>query len=202
MSLCASDRGPWESGFGFPNVTSGIDLGAGFGNLSYPVYKASAGAARAGVPSEPVLTCGGDRADIAEKPGHCVCGRSVADLKPNCGNQKTRVGCGGRMRLKTEPDRMAWVRQKAWWLRSDRPELLFGNAVVQCGLDGGPSVTDGCWWVVRVVVKVFDELSGVVSRPPCGFKDEWDQIDVGVSVELFLFPHVWPCSPGERWRRS
>ena len=35
--------------------------------------------------------------------------------------------------------------------------------------------------------KVFDELSGVVSRPSCGFKDEWDQVDAGVSVEIFLF---------------
>ena len=39
---------------------------------------------------------------------------------------------------------------------------------MQCGLDSGPSVTDGCWWVVRVVVEVFDELSGVVTRSPCG----------------------------------
>ena len=64
---------------------------------------------------------------------------------------------------------------------------------MQCGLDSGPGVTDGCWWVVRVVVEVFDELSGVVSRSPCGLEDEWDQIDAGVSVEfspLFAFGHV------------
>ena len=58
---------------------------------------------------------------------------------------------------------------------------------MQCGLNGRPGVPDGCWWVVRVVVEVFDELSGVVSRPSCGFKDEWDQVDAGVSFELFLF---------------
>ena len=34
---------------------------------------------------------------------------------------------------------------------------------------------------------MFDEISGVVSRPSCGFKDERDQVDAGVSVELFLF---------------
>ena len=77
MSLCPSERGPWESGFGFPNVTSGIDLGAGFGNLSYPVYKASAGAARAGVPSEPVLACGGDRTGMAENQNTASAGEVV-----------------------------------------------------------------------------------------------------------------------------
>ena len=58
---------------------------------------------------------------------------------------------------------------------------------MQCGLDSGPSVTDGCWWVVRVVVEVFDELSGVVTRSPCGPEDQWGQVDAGVSVELSLF---------------
>ena len=105
----------------------------------------------------------------------------------------------GKSRLKIELERMAWVRQKSWRSRSDRPELLFGNAVVQCGLDSGPCVTNGCWWVVRVVVEVFDELSGVVSRPSCGFKDEWDEVDAGVSVELFVlltFGHVAWASAG------
>ena len=82
--------------------------------------------------------------------------------------------------------KVAWVRQKTWQSRSDRSELLFGNAVVQCGLDGGPGVPDGCWWVVRVVVKMFDELSGVVSRPSCGFKDEWDQVDAGYLSNFFF----------------
>ena len=47
--------------------------------------------------------------------------------------------------------------------------------------------------MVRVVVEVFDEFSGVVSRSPCGLEDEWDQIDAGVSVEfslLFAIGHV------------
>ena len=70
---------------------------------------------------------------------------------------------------------------------------------MQCGLDGGPGVPDGCWWVVRVVVKMFDEPSGVVSRPSCGFKDEWGQVDAGISVELLLFltfGHVSRASTG------
>ena len=70
---------------------------------------------------------------------------------------------------------------------------------MQCGLDGRPSIPDGCWWVVRVTVEVFDELSGVVSRPSCGLKDEWDQVDAGVSVELFpflSFGHVARASTG------
>ena len=97
---------------------------------------------------------------------------------------------------------MAWVRQKSWRSRGDRPELLFRDAVVQGGLNGRPGVPDGCWWVVRVVVEVFDELSGVVSRSPCGFKDEWGQVDAGVSVEFFLlfaFGHVAWASAGGRY---
>ena len=41
--------------------------------------------------------------------------------------------------------------------------------------------------MVRVTVELFDELLGVVTRPSSGFEDEWDQIDAGVSFELFLF---------------
>ena len=91
------------------------------------------------------------------------------------------------------------MRQKSWRSRSERLELLFGNAVVQCGWNGHPGVPDGCRWVVRVAVEVFDELSGVVSQPSCGFKDEWDQVDARVSVELFLFlafGHVARASTG------
>ena len=72
--------------------------------------------------------------------------------------------------------RVTWVRQYAWWSRGDRPELLFGDAAVECGLDGGPGVPDGCWRVVRVVVKVFDEFLGVVARASSGLKDEWGQV--------------------------
>ena len=95
-----------------------------------------------------------------------------------------------------------WVRQQSWQSRGDRPELLFRDAVVQGGLNGRPRIPDGCWWVVRVVVEVFDELSGVVSRSPCGLEDEWDQVDAGVSVELFLlfaFGHVVWASAGGRY---
>ena len=58
-SLFASDRGPWNSGFEFPNVTSGCTIGAGLRKRSYPVYMASVGLSGAGVP-------GGGRADEAE----------------------------------------------------------------------------------------------------------------------------------------
>ena len=71
-SLVASDRGPWNSGFDFPNVTSGCALGAGLGNRSYPVYMARVGAFGAGVPGVPVLACGGCRVGMAEKTKHCV----------------------------------------------------------------------------------------------------------------------------------
>ena len=39
---------------------------AGLGKRSYPVYMASVGASGAGVPSVPVLACGGGRADMAD----------------------------------------------------------------------------------------------------------------------------------------
>ena len=51
----------------------------------------------------------------------------------------------------------AMVRQEAWWSRGDGSQLVFGDAVVESGLDGGPGVLDGCWWVVRVTEQVFDE---------------------------------------------
>ena len=54
-SLFAFDRKPWNSGFEFPNVTSGCTLGAGLGKRSYPVYMASVGLSGAGVPGVPVL---------------------------------------------------------------------------------------------------------------------------------------------------
>ena len=72
---------------------------------------------------------------------------------------------------------------------------------MQGGLNGRPGVSNSCRWVVRVVVEEFDELLGVASRPSCGFKDEWDQVDAGVSVELFLFfafGHVAWASAGGR----
>ena len=49
---------------------------------------------------------------------------------------------------------------------------------------------------------MFDELSGVLTRSPCGLEDEWDKVDAGVSVELFLFlafGHVAWASAGGRY---
>ena len=73
--------------------------------------------------------------------------------------------------------------------------------LLQGGLDGRSGVSNSCRWVVRVVVEVFDEFSGVVSLSPCDLEDEWDQVDAGVSVELFLFltfGHVAWASAGGR----
>ena len=58
--------------------------------------------------------------------------------------------------------------RQSWWSRGDGSELLFGDAVVQGGLDGGPSVSNGCWWVVCFAAEVFDELWGVVARSSSG----------------------------------
>ena len=85
------------------------------------------------------------------------------------------------------------VRQEAWWSRGDGSQLVFGDTVVESGLDGGPGVLDGCWWVVRVTEQVFDELLCVVAKSSSGLEDEWGQVDAGVPVELFLlftFSHV------------
>ena len=82
---------------------------------------------------------------------------------------------------------MTGVSQQAGRSRGDRPELLFGDAAVECGLDGGPSVSDGCWEVVRVSEQAFDELLCMETRSSSSLMDEWDQVYAGVSVELFLF---------------
>ena len=60
----------------------------------------------------------------------------------------------------------------------DGSELLFG----QGGLDGGPGVPDGCWWVVRIA-----EKKCLMNICTC-----W-HVDVRVPVELLLpfrFGHV------------
>ena len=60
-------------------------------------------------------------------------------------------------------------------------------------LDGGPGVLDGCWWVVCVTEQVFDELLCVIAMLSNGLENEWDQVDAGEPVELFLlftFSHV------------
>ena len=80
------------------------------------------------------------------------------------------------------------MRQWAWWSRGDGcSELWFGDVVVQDGLDGGPGVPDGCWWVVRIAVEGFDGFLGVVTRSSSGLKDEWGQLDAGVPSKCFLF---------------
>ena len=53
------------------------------------------------------------------------------------------------------------MSQEAWRSRGDDSELLFGDAFVERGLDGRPGVSNCSWWVVRVVVEVFDERSCV-----------------------------------------
>ena len=68
-------------------------------------------------------------------------------------------------------------------------------------LDGGPSGPDGCWWVVRIAVQEFDEHLCVVAKSSGGLEDEWDQVDAGVPVELFLlfaFGHVAWAGAGSR----
>ena len=65
---------------------------------------------------------------------------------------------------------------------------MLGDAIAQGGLDGGPGVGGHCWSVVCVEVKGFDEFLGVVTRSSRGLKDIWDQVGVGVPVELTLFP--------------
>ena len=86
--------------------------------------------------------------------------------------------------------------------RGDGSKLLFGDAVVQGGLDGVPSVPDSCRWVVRVVVEVFDDFSGVVARSSSGLEDEWDQVDAVIPVEFvlfFAFGHVAWTTTGGRY---
>ena len=54
------------------------------------------------------------------------------------------------MRKIRRKDGKVGVRQLPERSRRDRPELLFGDATVECGLDGGPGLSYGCWRVVRV----------------------------------------------------
>ena len=81
---------------------------------------------------------------------------------------------------------MAWVSQEAWRSRGDRPELLFGDAFVERGLNGRLGVPDGCWWAVRIAVEVLDELLCVVDRPSGRLKDEWGQVYAGYPANFFL----------------
>ena len=39
--------------------------------------------------------------------------------------------------------------------------------------------------VVRLAEKVFNELLCMVTRPSSSLEDEWDQVDAGLSVELY-----------------
>ena len=45
---------------------------------------------------------------------------------------------------------------------------------------------DGEWRFVCVFHEVADELLGVVSRATCGLQDEWDEVDVWISVKFDL----------------
>ena len=77
--------------------------------------------------------------------------------------------------------------------------------LLQGGLDGRSGVSNSCRWVVRVVVEVFNQFSGLVSLSPCDLEDEWDQVDAEVSVELFLFfafGHVAWTTTGGRYEAS
>ena len=64
------------------------------------------------------------------------------------------------------------VRKKRQVSRANCSELLFGGTFVRGGLNRFPSFTDECLRVVRVAVKVFDELLCVVAWSSSGFKDE------------------------------
>ena len=90
------------------------------------------------------------------------------------------------------------MRQGTVWSRGDCPKLLFGDAAVECGLDGGPGVSDCCRWVVHVSEQEFNELLSMKTTSSGGLKDEWDQVDAGISGEFFLFL-TFGCG---RWRRS
>ena len=79
------------------------------------------------------------------------------------------------------------VRNRCLESRGDGSELLFGDAVVQGGLNGCPGVPDGCWWVFRVAVEVFDEFLCVVARLSSGVKDHWGQVDVEGTCRTFSF---------------
>ena len=85
--------------------------------------------------------------------------------------------------------------------RGDGSQVVFGDAVVESGLDGGPGVLDGCWWVVRVTEQVFDELLCVVAKSSSGLEDEWDQVDAGGTCRTVSSLHVQPCSLGGSWLR-
>ena len=58
-SLTGFDKGPSNPGFGFPNLVSGCNHSRGLGIRSYPVNMACVGSSGVGVPSVPVLACGG-----------------------------------------------------------------------------------------------------------------------------------------------
>ena len=58
---------------------------------------------------------------------------------------------------------------------------------MECGLDGGPGVSDCSWGVVRVGEQEFNELLSMKTKSSGGLKDEWDQVDAGISVEFFPF---------------
>ena len=59
-------------------------------------------------------------------------------------------------------------------LRGGGSELWFGNAVVQCGLDGGPRVAHGRWCAFCVAVNcALSSLFGHVAWAGVGSRDEF-----------------------------
>ena len=85
------------------------------------------------------------------------------------------------------------ARQGPQGSRGDGKELLFGDSVVQGGLNGGLSIWRpgrARWRVLRVAVECVHKLLGMVTWPTRGFQNEWDQVHTGVPVKLFLFSRL------------
>ena len=107
-------------------------------------------------------------------------------------------GCGPERQQKRRSERPTRpasardrrVRQEPQGSRGDYSELLFGEAVVCCDLNGGPSVADRDWGRIRVAEHCLDEFLSTVFRSACGFQD---QVDLGVAIQfslLITFGHV------------
>ena len=77
-------------------------------------------------------------------------------------------------------------------------ELLFGDGTVENTLDGGPSVSDSNWWVISISQQITNEFPGMWARSASCLKNEWDEIDVWVPVELGLLrsfgQKTWFCA--------
>ena len=82
--------------------------------------------------------------------------------------------------------------------RNDGCKLLFGDGAVEHTLNGGPSVSDGLWWVVNISQEIASEFPGMWARPTCGLKDERNEVDVWIPVEFVLLRSLghksWFCA--------